>query len=198
MLYSFEDGFRAGGDICLRVSVVGTDGGDGASGRRKSLGALDAPPAGDLVGFGEALVFDTKRACGTGLARGFGDCIFVTADWVAGKSSSESDSDSDSDGSDEDADEESSLFSRNWKTSTSVTCFADSGGGGDGEAACGFTICLEILLRAEELLFSEIVGLATGPAWVVALEIVDDVFFLASFLVDFLVRILLWSGMLIG
>lgn len=195
MLYSFEDGFRPGGDIGFR-SVGGTDGGDGAGGGRKSTGALDAPPAGDLVGLGEAPVFDTKTACGTGLARGFGDCMFVTADWLVGMSSSESDSDSDSEVSDEDADEDASLCSRNWKTSTSVTCFA--GSGGDGEAACGFPVCLEVLFRAEELRFSEIVGLATGPACVVALETVDDVLFLASFFVDFLVRILLWSGMLIG
>lgn len=198
MLYSFEDVFRADGDICFRVSVGGTDGGDGAGGGRKSLVALDAPPAGDLVVFGEAPVFDTKTACGMGLARGFGDCIFVTVDRVAGISSSESDSDSDSEGSDEDTDEDPSLCSRNWKTSTSVTCFAGSGVGGDGEAACDFTFCLEVLFRVEALLFSDIVGLAAGPACVVALETVDDVLFLASFLVDFLVRILLWSGMLIG
>lgn len=200
MLYSFEDFSRAAGDICFRVSVGGTDGGDGAGGGRKSLVTFDALPAGDLVVFGEAPFFDTKTACGMGLARGFGDCIFVTVDWVAGMSSSESESDSDSDseGSDEDTDEDPSLCSRNWKTSTSVTCFAGSGVGGDDEAACGFTFCLEVLFRVEALLFSEIVGLATGPACVVTLETVDDVLFLASFLVDFLVRILLWSGMLIG
>jgi hypothetical protein len=69
--------------------------------------------------------------------------------------------------------------------------------GGDDEAACGFTFCLEALFGAEELFFSEIVGLSTGPACVVALETVDDVLFLASFFVDFL-RILFWSGMLMG
>lgn len=141
------DVFRTGGDNGLRdtnwVSGGGTEGGDGASGGRESLEFLDAPPE-EFDNFGEVPAFDTNSACGTGLARGFGDWILVAAVRVAGTSSSESESE---DSDDEDVD--TSLSSRNSNTfGTFFACSADCGD--DSEAACDFTTFLEPLFWAEE------------------------------------------------
>lgn len=148
---------------------------------------------------GEVPAFEAKIAWGTGLARGFGDWILVAAVRAVGRGSSSSESEDSEEDDEEDDAEDASLSSRN--SNTLGTFFVGSVDcvGGIG-AASGFSTFLEtfVLCGGEWLRLGDL-GDPTEPVceFVVTLETVDDVRFLPSFFVDFLMRIVL-SGMMIG